>query len=740
MSESSSAPLYAPIPRQRPLLGRIRHQADPIILLGNPYDDGAHDRTSTVDMPALGKALARLGQTITISEARNLPENRPVDAEGRRLIIDQASVVLGELYVHRYLKHAKHAYDPVAALRQLRRRAEKLSAFEFHLGVMRIFKQLRDIHTGYILPRPYSEMVAFLPFILAAYRPGIAGRAHTAAEMAAEEDGGIDRRVVVQSLLADFHHPHFVPGVEVLSWNGLPVQEAVLQIGTEEQGSNIHAQFALGLRLMTVRWLGGSLPPNEYFATIFYRDRDGEPREIRFPWRVMRGAADSERIASIQAMWDVQRKFASGVAEDPSVDPRSLIEDAVRSNLYHAPEAMTDEGAVRREPVVLEDLPEGIFDLSRVVVRAPDGGREFGLVRIRSFFCPEGPFLEAFVRVLNAMPKSGLVVDIRSNPGGFVRSAEVILQTMTAQPITPLPFQFLATQLVEELVGSHKSAACELREWQERVIPAVSIGNQFSRFGTLTDPRSANAIGQRYYGPVVLVTDAVTYSSGDIFAAGFQDNGIGRVIGVDLTTGGGGANMWTHRTCVNMAEDGGQLKVLPGGAVSGAKMHYAVRRCTRVGRNMGAIVEEEGVRCDDFHALTRNDLLGQDVDLLQFAAGVLRKQPTPRYEVRLSCDGAAIDMDTLEAVADAAGDVSEIVARIETEPATDPVSHVLELDGVAQGVVHSRGGCAEIGVSCPTAGPAEISIASFRVNPASGRSIETLGRMKRRVSFRRCDA
>ena len=44
-----------------------------------------------------------------------------------------------------------------------------------------------------------------------------------------------------------------------------------------------------------------------------------------------------------------------------------------------------------------------------------------------------------------------------------------------------------------------------------------------------------NLFGQRYYGPVALIIDALCYSTTDIFAAGFQDHEIGPVIGT--TTG-----------------------------------------------------------------------------------------------------------------------------------------------------------------------------------------------------------
>jgi Peptidase family S41 len=53
-------------------------------------------------------------------------------------------------------------------------------------------------------------------------------------------------------------------------------------------------------------------------------------------------------------------------------------------------------------------------------------------------------------------------------------------------------------------------------------------------------------LGQRYYGPVVLITNARCYSATDTFTAGFADHRIGTILGVGPNTGAGGANVWTH--------------------------------------------------------------------------------------------------------------------------------------------------------------------------------------------------
>ena len=113
-------------------------------------------------------------------------------------------------------------------------------------------------------------------------------------------------------------------------------------------------------------------------------------------------------------------------------------------------------------------------------------------------------------------------------------------------------------------------------------------------------PASVNMWGQVYHGPVVLITDAFCYSACDMFAAGFQDHGIGTIIGVDPTTGAGGANVLTH---AQLLDDwaGGPLESLP----RQAQMRIALRRTLRVGPNAGLPVEDLGVTPDEPYNMSR---------------------------------------------------------------------------------------------------------------------------------------
>ena len=142
----------------------------------------------------------------------------------------------------------------------------------------------------------------------------------------------------------------------------------------------------------------------------------------------------------------------------------------------------------------------------------------------------------------------------------------------------------------------------------------------------ISDPTECNALGQKYFGPVVLVTDALCYSTTDIFAAGFQDHEIGPVLGVHANTGAGGANVWEHRNFVEFVHPGGVYQALPGGA----GMRVAIRRTLRVGRRAGTPVEDLGVIPDVSYKLTRDDLLNGNADLIARAGELLKAAAPPR--------------------------------------------------------------------------------------------------------------
>jgi C-terminal processing protease CtpA/Prc len=115
----------------------------------------------------------------------------------------------------------------------------------------------------------------------------------------------------------------------------------------------------------------------------------------------------------------------------------------------------------------------------------------------------------------------------------------------------------------------------------------------------------------------VLITDALCYSAADIFAAEFQDNNLGLVLGTAGHTGAGGANVWTYELLRLWLDD--TLAELP----AGAGFRVALRRATRAGINVGVALEDLDVAADAVHLPTRRDITERNQDLLAAAANLL---------------------------------------------------------------------------------------------------------------------
>jgi hypothetical protein len=151
---------------------------------------------------------------------------------------------------------------------------------------------------------------------------------------------------------------------------------------------------------------------------------------------------------------------------------------------------------------------------------------------------------------------------------------------------------------------------------------AVETGSVYSGAFPISPENGANTLGQQYFGPVVLITNARCYSATDVFAAGFQDHGIGPVLGTDENTGAGGANVWTHDLLSEFLADDPSTPYRP--LPRGAGMRVSIRRTLRVGPNSGTPVEDLGVVPDKLHRMTRRDLLEGNTDLLDHAGRILQ--------------------------------------------------------------------------------------------------------------------
>ena len=73
--------------------------------------------------------------------------------------------------MHLPMKRAIHAIDPIQQLKLLRFQLAEWnvaleSTIDFHRRMLSIFGSTRDLHTLYLLPEPYRDCTAYLPFLI----------------------------------------------------------------------------------------------------------------------------------------------------------------------------------------------------------------------------------------------------------------------------------------------------------------------------------------------------------------------------------------------------------------------------------------------------------------------------------------------------------------------------------------------------------------------------------------------
>ncbi|MFG2007060.1 S41 family peptidase [Spirillospora sp. NPDC048911] len=548
-------------------------------------------------------------RAVTLPEFLEANEIGRLSVEDRRLIVQQALLVLEQNYALLPFKTARYGINPVQRLRVMQARLGRPgppeSEWRFHAELVDIFNSLRDLHTRYTLPRPFSDAVARLPFLLKEFTEDNRRRYL------------VGRRIAGQ---AELPHETFRFGVELTHWNGVPIDRAVERHAERFPGANPAARHARAVERFTVRSLAFGPPPDEDWVTLRYLDHDGEARFIQLTWDV----------SSIVP----ETSGPNGQLETPfGYDVEGLRVARLRTELF-APEFIAAEES--GEPA--DPGPEGItvtpematvFEARRVTA----ANRVFGHLRIRTFVPTasgvEG-FVREFIRLLGELPSDGLIVDIRGNLGGAIVASELCLQALTARAVEPEPAQFAATLLNLRICRANDVMA----EWLPSMEQALETGAPYSAAIPFTPPEALAEIPQSYFGPVILLTDARCYSAADIFAAGFQDNQIGPILGIDGNTGAGGGNVWRTANLLGSlpSADDFPFRPLP----NSADLSLVIRRLLRVGAHAGTPLEDFGVIPDERHIITRQDVLNNDADLMATAAALLGKGEPRRLQIALA--------------------------------------------------------------------------------------------------------
>lgn len=541
------------------------------------------------DPPNARRTDKDLATFLSVSERR-----AGLSRQERLRIVEQARVLMEMNYVHLPMKRAIHAIDPIQQLKLLKLQLAEWnvdleSTLDFHRRMLSIFGSTRDLHTLYLLPEPYRNCTAYLPFLIEQCCDDRTER-FIVTRTAARAD---------VSTASDDAGAKFESGVEVLAWNGVPIVRAIKINAESQAGSNPDARFARGLDNLTIRPLNSTVPPDEAWVDILYRAKSGVVATHREYWLVHTSRADRE-------------------SRTPHSKKRAAL-DLKRTRILEVKKELYP----RDHGDVLGSMKDVLYAAKKTV-----NGQTFAYIRLFSFDVDDArQFLQRFTRLVTkeGFPQEGLVLDVRGNPGGNIRAAESLLQLFTPNAIEPELFEFINSPLNFQICNSAPEE-WNLKRWLPSIRDSVLTGATYSAGFPLTRDALCNGTGQLYYGPVVLITDPLSYSATDIFAAGFQDNEVGVVLGTGGNTGAGGANFWSLDDLLRAGKNDPEspFKKLP----KGAEMIVAMRRSIRVGRRAGSPLEEFGVSPDVLHRMTKRDVLEDNVDLLARAAAIIRQRPS----------------------------------------------------------------------------------------------------------------
>jgi len=520
-------------------------------------------------------------------------------------VIDQAIRVLEMAYVHLAQKTALYASNPIRRLEVVKQELlagiyENEGELRFHERIIEVFNSLRDLHTMYQLPIPFKDKVAFLPFFVEQYH---------------DNEGP---KFMVSKILGT-PSATFTAGVPITHWNGVAIETAILNNAKKHAGSNDEARFARGLDSLTFRPLAVMLPPEEDWVSVRYIDGKGRAKNRKFKWLV--GSVHSK-------IWDdlENDQAISKLSACAGYDYTTELIHKTKLHFFAPKVARNALSASQEKLKSSKALDKAQFSAHfKTMVLADD----VGYIRIYSFNTTRPKaFALYFKQLLESFKTDKIIVDIRNNGGGHVWASEFVLQTLKKELITPQNAQFVNSELTEAICRIHSPSTTiselDLSKWNATLTNIRHTGTAFSIGYPITPVKELKSLRAKRNYKVVLITDALCYSASDIFAAGFRDENIGKIIGVHKNTGAGGANVWTHSLLYHLTRDETGKSSFFQPLEYGADIRVAIRRTIRNGLNRGVPLEDLGIVPDEVCQLTRDDLLFKNRDLLKKAAEMVK--------------------------------------------------------------------------------------------------------------------
>ena len=474
------------------------------------------------------------------------------------------------------------------------------SNWDFFKHVTEIVARIGDPHTAVQLPDKLSSYTGFVPFLIEGYFDYETGR---------------DR----------YYISHIIEGAEL---ENVAVGDEVLEINGQGTSHRLSASlsstngvFAPGVRpdrryldQLTIVPLDVLLADENSAASLTLTLRhNGKTVDHEHAYLFSQLGLETSRVNQ-EAETERQRFFGDVRAE--LFAPRSKAEE----------ESAADEKLTREE---IENRPH--LRIEKISLNEGEHSKK-QICYIRLYALASGDrtkFVNEVIAPIEARRAEfdGVIIDVRSCRGGSIRIADQLTARCAGRPIERIKGQFRNTRLNEAYCRRRANKIKMYRAWADSIRTRAAEGLlysaalPFAEEAHLDPPPSAAGNGDI---PKLMIIDQYTASAAEVFAAGFADHGLGEVLGVQPTTAGA----CSHGVRLNkLMMEGVNDNNYPYDRESAiGRLKLSLCRLVRSGKNAGEIIEGKGVRADVIVPLTKNDVMGNNQDLLTAAITRLMEQ------------------------------------------------------------------------------------------------------------------
>lgn len=518
--------------------------------------------------------------------------------ENKSVVVDQARLILGDVFVHRALKLENFGtqVDALPLLKELESKMKDMDETSFHTRMMEIFQLQHDLHTSYQMPYPYLCYRSYLPVEFKEVI-GADGVKVVAVKGVLSTEANLkvlpDHRVV--EILKE--------GDVLLNYDGQKIEDALRELEVYSGGANPAA-----IRRVAVSSLGFSsqkysvIPGNDQ-VSLTLKNRFGKVYSVVLPW------ISKENETCLK-----DNKPAVGMKEVSENDIRNEINEIFRENPKpHSPnKSLSSEWKKTGDPILRYKIINNEF------------GR-FGLFDLDSFSpgtLSSDELILEFKKILETdfAKTDGVIIDLRDNGGGYISLAEGLVQLFNPKNTQPAGFRLRATTANSHYVNN---TLPENSPFRTSLAKAVENRTYYTEPELIDAAQDMNRLGQFYFRPVALINNASCYSSCDLFSALMQDHAGAVIFGEDPNTGAGGANnvQLTGVLSALGAENYGPFKKLP----RGQNIGFAFRQMLRTGPHAGELIEDVGVKADFLAEARISDLYNESSDQFKIVSRKLNE-------------------------------------------------------------------------------------------------------------------